>query len=468
MSSAELWAQSAGELADAIARREVTSVEVVQAHLDRIEAVNDRVNAVTRVLADDALQAAQEADRTVLSGAPLGALHGVPFTVKENIDVVGSPTTQGVPALVDARPAMDAPIVERLRAAGAIPLARTNLPDLALRVHTDSSLHGVTANPFDPTKTAGGSSGGEAAAIACGLSPLGLGTDIGGSLRIPAYCCGIASLKPSTHRVAHAASRRPHDPFLAAQLMAVDGPMARRVADVRTAFRLVARAHPRDPFAISAPFDGPALESPPRVALAFEYAGRPTAPTVVAAVQAAGAALADAGYEVVEAVPPLVDEAIDTWVRFLMSDITQVLPVFAKVMSAAGMRFLEALAGRAGPVDVADHMQLMIRRHEIARQWSAFFEEHPMLVSPVWPTAPFDAGWDTESDENALATFESMRFVTPVNILGLPAAAVPTGLADGLPVGVQVVGNRFREDLCLAAAEAIEVRLGTVTPVDPR
>src|SRR5205807_5081727 len=138
----------------------------------------------------------------------------------------------------------------------AIPLARTNLPDLALRVHTDSTLHGVTANPFDATKTAGGSSGGEGAAIACGMSPLGLGNDIGGSLRNPAYCCGIASLKPSLHRIPHASSRPPEDPFLAVQLMAVDGPMARRVSDLRAAFNIVAGAHPRDPFAISAPYEG--------------------------------------------------------------------------------------------------------------------------------------------------------------------------------------------------------------------
>src|SRR5438477_7647297 len=155
---AELWQRSATELSEAIARREVSSVDVVRAHLDRIDAVNGQINAVTRVLGDDALRAASDADRAVLAGEPLGVFHGVPFTVKENIDVVGSPTTQGVPALVDAMPLTDAPIVERLRAAGAIPFARTNLPDLALRVHTDSALHGVTANPFDVSRTAGGSS----------------------------------------------------------------------------------------------------------------------------------------------------------------------------------------------------------------------------------------------------------------------------------------------------------------------
>lgn len=468
MTVAELWRRSATELGAAIARGEVSSVDVVQAHLDRIDAVNERVNAVTRVLADSALQAAEDADRAVVSGRRLGALHGVPFTVKENIDLAGSPTTQGVPLLADEVPDSDAPVVERLRAAGAIPIARTNLPDLGLRVHTDSSLHGPTRNPFDATKTPGGSSGGEAVALACGMSPLGLGNDIGGSVRNPAYCCGIASLKPSLHRVPHASARRPQDPFLAVQLMSVEGLMARRVADVRAAFHVVAGAHPRDPFAISAPFDGQPLPRPLRVAVVAEPPGGSTAPPVAAAVRAAGDALADAGYSVVEAVPPLIEEAIDTWVRWLMADIGQFMPVFANVMSPAGIRFLEALAERAGPVDLAGHMELMVRRHEIAREWSAFFVDHPLFVGPVWTGPPFAAGWDGESIENGQATFELMRFVTPMNLLGLPAAAVPTGLDGNLPLGVQVVGNRFREDLCLEAAEAIEARLGTITPIDPR
>jgi amidase len=364
-------------------------------------------------------------------------------------------------------PVMDAPMVERLRAAGAIPLARTNLPDLALRVHTDSALHGVTANPFDATKTAGGSSGGEAAAIACGMSPLGLGNDIGGSLRNPAYCCGITSLKPSLNRIPHAGSAGLQDQPLIVQLMAVDGPMARRVADVRQAFITTAGAHPRDPFAISAPFTGDPVSSPARVAIVPEPPGGSTSPDVVSAVRAAGAALADAGYDVVEATPPLVEDAVDTWLRWLMADITELLPVFRTVMSPVASRFLEVLAAMVDPIDVAGHMQLMMRRHEIARQWSEFFVDHPLIVGPVWAGPPFAAGWDVETEANAAATLELIRFVTPVNLLGLPAAAVPTGLADGLPTGVQVIGNRFREDLCLAAAEAIEARLGVLTPIEP-
>ena len=464
----EIWQRSALEIADAIASREVSSVEVVQAHLDRISSVNEKVNAVTRVLADSALESARAADRVVAGGGKLGPLHGVPFTVKENIDVAGSPTTQGLPVFADLVAATDAPVVERLRNAGAIPVGRTNLPDMGLRVHTESFLHGVTANPFDPSRTAGGSSGGEAAALATGMSPLGLGNDIGGSLRNPAYCCGIASLKPSVHRIPDASSTSPEEPFLAGQLMSVEGPMARRIADVRVAFNAIAGADPRDPFCISAPFDGPAFAPPLRVALVPEPPGGATAPAIAASVRAAGAALSDAGYEVAEVTPPLVEEAIETWAQWLITELGALKPALGQIMSPDAVRFLDYAEAVIGTVDFGGHMQLLMKRHAIARAWSMFMAEYPLIVGPVWTQPPFAAGWDVESAENAGATLELIRFVTPMNLLGLPAACVPTGLADGLPTGVQVVGQRFREDLCLAGAEAIEKRLGIITPIDPR
>src|SRR5246127_4329264 len=226
----ELWRKSDVELAAMIRDREVSSREVVQAHLDRIEVVNPHLNAIVRPLADQALAAADAADLAVADGARLGPLHGVPFTVKENIDVAGTPTTHAIPALAEAVASVDAPQVERLRAAGAIPLGRTNLPDFGLRVHTDSFLHGLTRNPWNPQRTAGGSSGGEAAALATGMSPFGLGNDIGGSLRNPANACGIASIRPSAGRVPDAGFVPAEDRMLAVQLMNVQGPMARRVA----------------------------------------------------------------------------------------------------------------------------------------------------------------------------------------------------------------------------------------------
>ncbi|MBO0772734.1 MAG: indole acetimide hydrolase, partial [Actinobacteria bacterium] len=299
----ELWRMSALELAAMIRGREVSSREVVQAHLDRVQAVNHHVNAMVRLLPETALAAADEADRVVAGGGRLGPLHGVPFSVKENIDVAGTPTTQGVRALAEATAPVDAPSVERLRAAGAIPFARTNLPDFALRVHTDSALHGLTRNPWHPGRTSGGSSGGEAAAVASGMSPLGLGTDLGGSLRNPAHCCGVASIKPSAGAVPVARTIPAEDMPISYQLMAVEGVLARRVADLRAGFTAIAGQHPRDPLSVPAVFTGLAPRARPPVAVLAEPPGGSTHPDVAAAVRRAAGALCDDGFEVTDAVP---------------------------------------------------------------------------------------------------------------------------------------------------------------------
>jgi amidase len=219
----ELWRLSATDLAEAIRTKQASSREVVEAHLRRIEAVNPSINAVTIVLGEQAIEAAKAADRAVAAGGDLPRFHGVPFTVKGNIDLVGTPTTQGPRALVGAFPTLDAPVVERLKAAGAIPIGRTNLPTFALRWHTDSELYGPTLNPWDRSRTAGASSAGEAAALATGMSPLGLGNDGLGSLRHPAQCCGISVLKPTLGRIPDATTTGPVDAPIGVQLTAASG-----------------------------------------------------------------------------------------------------------------------------------------------------------------------------------------------------------------------------------------------------
>jgi amidase len=465
----ELWKRSAKELAALIASKQVSSAEVVDAHLARIEAANPKVNAVVRVLADAARSAAAAADRKVASGDPLGPLHGVPCTVKENIDMAGLPTTWGVPALSGAAVPLDAPVVERMRAAGAIPIGRTNLPDMALRVHTDSSLYGLTRNPWNLERTAGGSSGGEAVALATGMSPIGLGNDIGGSLRNPANACGIVSIRPSAGRVPDAGFVPMQDWLLAVQLMNVQGPMARRVADVRLALQVLIGAHPRDPWSITAPLAGPAPPKPIRVAMVPAPPGGPTDPEIGDAVRRAADALAAAGYDVIEACPPRYEEAIALWGQFLLGDFAVVLDQLMPLMGRDGATFVTRVNSAAPPPDSKTMSQIFISRHGVARAWSEFLAQHPLLLTPTWTKLPFEHGFDVATPEGTAATVELMRPVVPANLLGLPSACVPAGRdeATGLPVGVLVTGPRFREDLCLDAAEAIEQRLGLDTPIDP-
>ena len=294
--SVRLWCMSASELAAATRSRQVSSREVVEAHLQRIEEVNPAINAMTVVLAEEARQAADAADEAAVHGAELRRLHGVPFTIKANIDLAGTPTTAGLKALAAAYPAEDAPAVARMRAAGAIPIGRTNCPTLAVRWHTDSELWGPTINPWDSAVTPGASSGGEAAALATGMSPIGLGNDGLGSLRWPAQCCGVSTLKPTLGRIPHATCIEPVVVPIGIQLTSVDGPMARRIADLRAAVEIMAGPDWRDPWSVPAPLQGPEPSRPIRVAVVTDPCGGGTARQVRDGVVKAASALADAGY----------------------------------------------------------------------------------------------------------------------------------------------------------------------------
>jgi amidase len=463
----DLWRMSAGEMAAAIRCRQVSSREVVEAHLNRIEAVNPLINAVTVVRREAAMAAAAAADQAAAAGADLRPLHGVPFTVKENIDLVGTPTTQGARAWADAYPSADAPAVARLRAAGGIPIGRTNCPTGAVRWHCDSELWGATLNPWDRSVTPGASSGGEAAALATGMTPLGLGTDGLGSLRWPAQCCGIAALKPTLGRVPHASSVDPADAPIGPQLTIVTGPMARRVADLRVALELIAGASWRDPWSVPAPLRGPEPAGPVRVALVVDPAGEGTAERVKEGVMKAGQALADAGYLVDATEPPGIKLAAKVALAMLDTpDIRSSRQLLTALVPADTQRFLSAFYEVAGNADPVATLQGFTIRQSLLRAWGDFAERHPLIVAPVFTGMPFTAG--TDLDEGRVAeTIHGMRMTIAVSALGLPAVAVPVGIADGLPLSAQIIGPRYREDLCLDAAAAVEHRLGILTPIDP-
>ncbi len=461
----ELWQEPAGRLGKMIRGGLTTSREVVEAHLERIAAVNPAVNAVVEVRADEALEEADRADEARREGRPLGPLHGVPFTVKTNIDVAGYATTQGTQALEGAMASADAPVVERLRAAGAVLLARTNMPDLGLRINTESSLYGPAHNPWRHGLTTGGSSGGEAAALATGMSPLGLGNDIGGSLRNPAYACGICSIKPSRGRVPMASVTDPFERPLNAQLMLAEGVLARHIADVRAGLFTVMGSHPRDPQAVDVPLSGPPLSR--RVALVPEPSGGATDAGVAEGVRAAGRALEAAGYEVEEIEPPQLVATYLAWTELMMTSLAVAAPLIVPLLGEDGRRFLE-MSMVEFPLSAEALSEMHQRRFAVARSWRAFMEDHPLVVGPTWTQPPFAHGFDIRDAAAAQAVSELFRFVLPANLLGLPAVCVPTGVAGGLPVGAQIIGPRFRDDLCLDAGEAIERELGVLTPIDPR
>jgi amidase len=461
----ELWQMDATDLAAVIRRREVSSREVVDAHLDRIDAVNPQVRALTRVLRGEAREAADAADDAQARGDELGPLHGVPVTIKENIDVAGTPTTQGLAVLADAIATSDAPLVSHLRAAGAIVIGRSNMPDLALRWHTDSSVFGATRNPRDPAVTPGGSSGGEAVALATGMTPLGVGNDLGGSLRWPSQCNGTAALKPTTGRIPQATTVEPLDSPLAIQLFNAQGPMARRVRDLRVPFAVMAQPSSRDPFYVPGPAASEDQPAPTRVALVADPAGLGTAPELVDDVRRAADALADAGYAIDEVEPPRIEEALELWQALLVHDVRQLWPFLSAIVGPEAREQFDHILAVRPVMDTAEAAAAWMTRQSIARSWGEFLADHPLVLGPIVTADPFDAAWEAVP-ENMVALLPAFRFVVPVNLLGLPSVAVP--LERGARASaVQVVGRWFHEDECLRAGEVVEASHPVATPIEP-
>lgn len=466
--SDQLWQKGPRDLATLISQREVSSREVVQAHLDRIDAVNPHLNAVVRRMDESALALADIADQQLKDGHPLGSLHGVPFTIKENIDVAGTPTTQAVVALAEAMSQSDAPVVERMRSAGAIPLARTNLPDMGLRIHTDSSLHGLTKNPWHPNRTTGGSSGGEASALASGMSPIGLGNDIGGSLRNPAHCCGVASIKPTTGIVPFATEVPPIALGLGSQLMLVQGVMARRVSDVRHGFNIVRGAHYRDPYSYSATLTDIQVDRPLRIALMAEAPGGRTDTGIATVVRSAASYLESLGHVIDEVSPPRFEEAVEMWGALLNYELSPLQPLMEIVMGDGARKFLEYGQTNFASYTPEQMIFMHASRYEIAMAWADWFQTYDVMLSPTWSLPAFTHGFDIEGPEQAREVLETFRTVLPQNLLGSPAVVVPAGISDGLPVGVQISAWRNDDLKCLSVAEIVDSAMGIQTPIDPR
>lgn len=467
----DVWTMSAAAQAEAVRRGDVSAVELVDGHLERIAEVNPRVNAVTQLMAEQARAAAARIDRLRANGTAPGPLAGVPFTVKETTPVEGVPTTFGVPRFRDLVAPADAPPVARLRAAGAVPIGHANVPTLVLAgMHTRSELFGDTVNPWDPGRTPGGSSGGDAVAVATGMAALGLGNDSGGSVRIPAQFCGVAGLKPSTGRFP--ADHRvlgPDDPGPASQMLVTDGPLARSVGDLRLAYEVLAGTDPRDPRALPVPLYGKPLPGPVKVAVVADPGGQGVHPAVGAAVAAAADALRDAGYDVREVADvPRMAEALDAYGRITVTEFAPSWPVVRTLLGPGGDRYIARAMERTPPASAGELVRLMGTWLGIRRSWAQFLDEYPLLLGPVFTEPPVEPGLESRDGAGRDRVAAGMRLCTVTSFVGVPAVAVPTGLADGLPCGVQLVGRAFREDLCLDAAQAVEDRLGVLTPVDPR
>ena len=472
----EWWRESAVAIAAAIRAREVTAEEVMASHLERVDRVNGRLNAITVRHDDEAMAAARAADRAQAAGEPLGPLHGAPVTIKENVDQKGHATTNGVEAFAAVVAQDDAPVVANLRKAGAIPMGRTNTPEFSLRYFTDNVLRGQTFNPWDRNVTPGGSSGGAAAACAAGMGPIAHGNDLGGSIRYPAYACGLVGVRPTLGRVPAYNPTQAEERPATIQLMSVQGPHARNVADCRAALAAMARRDARDPWWTPAPLEGTATHVPPRAAICPDPGGAGVDPKVAEAVRGAGDALANAGYAVAEVALRDVVESARLWMALLMAEVEELMePAIREHGSHKINRVLdnykaagETFHGGERPgTDRATYMRNLARRAAGLRDWSLLMEEHGVIVGPVSTEPPFPRNDDETGAARVAEIFLANRLTCSVNLMGLPSVAVPTGAPDGVPMGVQVVAPRYREDMAFDAAQTIEDARGVLTPIDP-
>ncbi len=455
----DLWRLSAVELAALVRKREVSAVQAAQSALQRLDAVNPAINAVVDHRPEDVLAQAAEVDAALARGEDPGLLAGVPVTVKVNVDQAGFATTNGVRLQKDLIAERNSPVVDNLRRAGAVIVGRTNTPAFSLRWFTGNVLHGDTRNPRNPALTPGGSSGGAASAVAAGIGHLAHGTDIAGSIRYPAYACGVHGLRPSLGRVAAYNASLP-ERSIGGQITAVSGPLGRTIADVRLGLAALAAPDPRDPWWVPAPLTGP--DAPRRAALCLNPEGMDTDPAVVKALQEAARRLSEAGWTVdtLEAIPPM-QEAADLQIRMWMADGYDAMLAVAEKEGDPGA--LVALAGqrdKAAGADLASFSAVLTRRATLTRLWEMFFAEYPVLLLPVSAELPFPDNLDLQGDAAYARVWRAQLTQIGLPFMGLPGLSVAMGSAMSSagpsPVGVQVVAGRYREDLCLAAGEIIE------------
>jgi Asp-tRNA(Asn)/Glu-tRNA(Gln) amidotransferase A subunit family amidase len=452
-------------MAEQIRRRKISPVELVEAHLAQIDKLNPKLNAFVQLDAERARQSAQAAETEVMRKKKLGPLHGVPLSVKSSINVAGLRCESGTRLRAGFIPAQDAPLVARLRTAGAIVLGVTNTPELLMAWETDNVLYGPTNSPWDLERTPGGSSGGEAAAIAAGMSAGGVGSDGGGSIRVPAHFSGICGLKPTPGRIPATG----HYPVCAGPfaLISVVGPMARTVADLKILFEIMQGPDLGDTCAAPVPVRWPTEGDARKLRIGyFEDDNRtPVTPETRAAVHTAVEALRGAGFQVEHFHPEGLEEARQLWHKFFVVASGMLLrPIFKgreSELSPLLKQFLEWSATE--PVLTGEALlDVWIQRDELRARFLTQMQRHPILLCPAAAIPAFRQGersWQVEG--KTVHYLDAWSYTEFFNLLGNPAAVVPVShSSEGLPIGVQIVGRPWEEEQVLSVAAALERECG--------
>jgi amidase len=467
MNNAEdLWRWPAHKIADAVGTRAITAVAATESALARIDAVNPALNAVVAGDPDAALAAAAAVDRAIADGAAPGRLAGVPVTIKTNADQAGYATSNGLRLQKDLIAEVDSPFVASMRKEGAVIVGRTNTPAFSLRWFTRNSLFGATKNPRDFALTPGGSSGGAASAVASGICAIGHGTDIAGSIRYPAYACGVHGLRPTFGRVPAVNFTAP-DRNIGAQLMAVSGPIARTIEDLRIGFAVMSQPDIRDSWYVPAPADVPDVAK--RAALCTHPDGLATDPAVVDALKTAAEILRGDGWSVDEIPCPPLRPAVTMQLILWMAEFAG-SDVVAKEADPDALFVFAQLKRHAARDDRAplDGVLWALReRATLARAWQLFLADYPLVILPISAETPFPDQLDVQSEAAFDRVLEAQLTQVALPVVGMPALTVTLDMGDAAPLGVQLVGQRYREDVILDAGAALERARPITAPVDP-
>jgi len=462
MSGIPHW--SVAETSQALQRGEVSVVDVTQAVLDRIETVNPAINAVVTPV-EDALEVARALDT---AGRPADAspLWGVPVTTKINVDQTGYPNSNGVAGYAGAIATGDSPVVSNLKSGGAVIVGRTSTPEFSLRWFTSNPIHGVSLNPWDQTITPGGSSGAAAAAVVSGMGMIGHGNDLGGSLRFPAYCCGVATIKPSTGRIpamnpTQSAAGVERGPVT--QMMSVQGPIARSIADVRAGLQVMARPDVRDPQHVPIRLGRDGTTGPITVGYAMNPFSGPLDSSVERAMTTAIAALKDAGIEAREVAPPGAADLPALWGKLLFTEADILMRGSIEEHGSDAMRsYFAAFADMFDLSDTEGLLRGLQQRIVYQRAWAEMFTQVDVLMMPTSLSGPFRNDQDFKEPATLPSIVGAQAPLLAVNLLGLPSAALPTHLEDGVPSGVQLVGPMLQDGFVLDVAERLERELGSI------
>jgi len=447
----DLHRLTATALAALIRSREVSAVEATKAALARVNAVNPQINAIVQRMDAAALDDAARIDAALAKGEDPGPMAGVPVTIKVNIDQKGYATTNGLRTQSDLIAPEDSPPVANLRRAGAVIIGRTNTPAFSLRWFTRNSLHGATRNPAFPDLTPGGSSGGAAAAVAAGMGAIAHGTDIAGSIRYPAYACGIHGLRPGLGRVP-AFNATAGDRLIGGQLMATSGPLARSAADLRMALTAMSTPDPRDPWwtpAHPTPY-------PRRAALAITPDGMATHTDIRAALETAAQTLADHGWEIDTPTLPPLQEAVSHQLTLWMAEFALGGAEALAREADPDASFIQAqLAKHANPPTAETLMKTLQARARLARLWRIFLTDYPLVLLPVSADLPFTDHQDVKSEASFAKILSAQMPQIAPPFMGLPGLTLTTGRTKTHPIGIQLLADKGREDILLDAADLL-------------